>query len=134
MCFLVICRCSLQKCVFRYYTHFLIRLFVFWYWALWAVWICWRLIPCHLHHLQILCPILWVVVCLLYDFLHCAKDFTFNYIPFAYFCFYFHYSKRWMKKDPAVIYVTVCSAYILLSFTGPVLYLVFSPFYFCVWC
>ena len=58
--------------------------------------------------------ILWVVICLVYDFLHCAKAFKFNYIPFAYFYFYFHYSKRWMKKDPVVIYVRVCSASILL--------------------
>ena len=124
MWFLVVCRCSLEKSIFRSYTHFLIRLFVFWYWALWAVWICWRLIPCQLHHLQILRPILWVVVCLVYDFLHCAKAFMFNYIPFAYFCFYFHYSKRWMKKCSCCnLYQSLSCLYSPLSFTGPVLYL-----------
>ena len=66
MCFLVVCRCSLQKCVFRSYTHFLIRFFVFCCWALWAIWICWRLIPCQLHHLQIVCglsSVLFMISC-----------------------------------------------------------------------
>ena len=26
-------------------------------------------------------------------------------VPFVYFCFYFHYSRRWAKEDLAVIYV-----------------------------
>ena len=104
---------------------FLIRSFVFWYWALWDVWICWRLIPCQLHHLQILSPILWVVVCLAYDFLHCAKAFTFNYIPFAYFCFFFliiiNLRGGWKKS-----YCNVCQSvfclYSPLSFIGPVIF------------
>ena len=32
--------------------------------------------------------------------------------PFVYFCFYFYYSRRWIKKDLAVIYVEECSSYV----------------------
>ena len=42
---------------------------------------------------------------LAYSFLHRAKAFKFNQVPFVYFCFYFHYSGRWIIEDPAVIYV-----------------------------
>ena len=31
--------------------------------------------------------------------------------PFVYFCFYFHNSRNWVKKDLAVIYVTECSIF-----------------------
>ena len=31
-----------------------------------------------------------------------------------YFCFYFHYSGRWVIEDPAVIYVGECFAYVFL--------------------
>ena len=31
-----------------------------------------------------------------------------------YFCFYFHYSRGWIQKDIAVIYVKECSAYVFL--------------------
>ena len=30
------------------------------------------------------------------------------------FCFYFHYSGRWVIEDPAVIYVGECFCYVLL--------------------
>ena len=33
---------------------------------------------------------------------------------FFYFCFYFHYSRRWVIEDLALIYVTECSAYVFL--------------------
>ena len=44
---------------------------------------------------------------LVYGFLCCAKDFKFNQVPFVKICFYFHYSRKWVKKDLAVIYVKV---------------------------
>ena len=37
-----------------------------------------------------------------YSFLCSAKVFKFNQVPLVYFCFYFHYSRRWVIEDLAL--------------------------------
>ena len=57
---LVIYMSSLEKCLFRSFSHFLIDLF-FWYWLIYASCIFWKLILCQLFHLLLFSPILRVV-------------------------------------------------------------------------
>ena len=101
------------ECLFRSFSHFLIGLFVF------LVLSC---ISC-LYILEInpLSVVSYAIIfsysegCLftLPSFLCCAKAFKFNQVPLVYFCFYFHYSRRRVIGDFALIYVE-CSAYVFL--------------------
>ena len=50
-----------------------------------------------------------------YDFPGCAKAFKLNWVPLDYFSFCFHYSRRWINQDSAVIYVKGCSANVFLQ-------------------
>ena len=75
-----------------------------------------RLILCQLLRLLLFSPILKAVFSPCLSFIRCAKAFKFNQVPFVYFCFYFHYSGRWVIKDLAVIYVGECSMFSSRSF------------------
>ena len=44
-------------------------------------------------------------------FICCGKTFKFNQVLVVYFCFYFHYSRKWVIEDLALIYVIECCAY-----------------------
>ena len=80
----------------------------FWFWAGFAVYRFWRLIPFQsLHFLPFRVGLSFQFV---YGFFCCTKAFKFNWVPVVYFCFYFYYSRMWIKKDIAVIYVRECSA------------------------
>ena len=42
------------------------------------------------------------------------KILSFIHVPLVYFCFYFHYSRRWVIEDLGLIYVIECFAYVFL--------------------
>ena len=111
MCLLAICMYSLEKCLFSSLPIFWLGRLFFLCWAAWTVCVFLRLIVSCFTCYYFL-PIWGLSFHLAYSFLCCTKAFKFNYIPFVYFCFYFHYSGRWVREDPAVIYVRECFAYV----------------------
>ena len=108
-------RSSLERCLFSSLIHFLIGLFVF------LVLSCMSCL--YILEINYLSVASFAIIfshsegyffTLFIVLLHCTKAFKFNWVPFVYFCFYFHYSGTWVIEDLAVIYGRECSAYVFL--------------------
>ena len=93
MCLFAICLLWRNVCLVLWPIFSLGHLF-FWNWTTWAACMFGGLIvSCFICYYFL--PFWRLSFHLAYSFLHCAK--AFNWVPFVYFWFYFHYSGRWAR-------------------------------------